>query len=190
MYINFSILNSSKLTVEQLIVLQICKQNKTEDMSGVLSKYREEVSELFSRDLLTSIKGKSSQNDLQKIRVTKSGMSILSDIETPLVTPDDVRLFEWLCEVYRIEDKLIGNKKKTKLYIAEFRVNSGIEKNELANLLRIYLEDEENMKYNLKLEYAFFKPTNLYQTKFDIEESRLWQYYLKYKEEIDSKYQK
>ena len=85
-------------------------------------------------------------------------------------------------------EKDIGNKKKTKMYIAEFRVHSGIEKNELAHLMSQFLNDEANMLYNNKLEFALFKSSNLYQTKFNLDESRLWQYYSRNKEIIDKDY--
>lgn len=190
MYINFAILKKYKLNVEHFILLQMCKQNKSEDLSVELMQYSTQLNWLMGEGYLTTVKPKRKTDTIFNLtRLSKKGTEVLNDINTPAVTEDDLTLFNWLCEVYTTEDKLIGNKRKTKIYIAEFRVNSGIQRNELAHLLEVFLEDEENMMFNNKLEYAFFKPTNVYQSKFDLDQSRLWQYYLRNKEEIDAKYQ-
>ena len=84
---------------------------------------------------------------------------------------------------------MIGNRKKTKLYIALFRVNSQISKNKLAHLIYTFITDEKEMEYSQKLEYLFFKPSHMYQSKFDIEQSRLYQYYLKHKEVFDKQFE-
>lgn len=188
MYINFDILRKQKLNVEHFMILQMCKQNKSEDLSAELMKYSTELNWLMGEGYLTTIKGKKTDSIFKKVRLSKKGTDALNNINTPAVTEDDLTLFDWLCRVYTTEDKLIGNKRKTKMYIAEFRANSGIQRNELAHLLEVFLEDEENMMFNNKLEYAFFKPDNVYQSKFDLDQSRLWQYYLRNREEIDAKY--
>jgi hypothetical protein len=46
------------------------------------------------------------------------------------------------------------------------------------------------MEYNMKLEFAFFKPTNVFQVKFDLDQSRLYAYYIKRKDFFDSKFEK
>ncbi len=76
-------------------------------------------------------------------------------------------------------------KNQTKMYIALFRVHSGIEKNHLAALLEKFVKDESNMEFNFRLEYAFFKPTNVFQVKFELDQSRLYMYYLKNKRVFD-----
>ena len=79
-------------------------------------------------------------------------------------------------------NKESGNKRKCKNFIAQFRVNSGICKNHLAFLCQTFINDEKEIEYSQKLEFLFFKGANLFATKFDIYQSRLFQYYEKRKE--------
>jgi hypothetical protein len=69
-------------------------------------------------------------------------------------------------------------------------VNSSIHKNNLAFLCKTFIEDPDQFEYSKRLEYLFFKPANLFSVKFDIEGSRLYQYYLKHKTEFDDKFNK
>ena len=39
MYINFKILEESKISFDDLIILQLAKQNRTEDLSELLDKF-------------------------------------------------------------------------------------------------------------------------------------------------------
>lgn len=189
MYINFDVLEHKNLSIDDLMLLQIAKQSKTEDLSRHISKYPwDRVEFLLSIGYLTEIKGSKKSPRHSKIRLSKKGNTTLNDIETPEVSPEDIILFDWISKVYIDLGKEIGNKKKTKMYIALFRVNSGIEKNCLATLIEHFVNDEDNMEYNFKLEYAFFKPTNVFQVKFDIEQSRLYRYYLKRKDYFDDKF--
>lgn len=182
MYINFKLLPSLGLSLEDVTVMQMCKQNKTEDLSEELSKFDFILKRLQEKELVSEIKkGKSK---FERKRLTKKGKKVLEDIETPEVTADDLVLFDWLEKLYISQDKEVGNKRKTKMYLALFRVNSGIQKNELATLLDEFTRDEDNMSYNHKLEYAFFKPSNVFQTKFELDQSRLWGYYQKNEEHM------
>jgi len=185
MYINFKLLPSLGLTPEDVIVMQMCKQNKLEDLSNELKgSYKYHLTVLTEKGLVGGIAGKKSQSEFEKKRLTKKGLKMLEDIETPEITNDDLKLFDWLEKLYVGQGKEVGNKKKTKMYLALFRVNSGIEKNELATLLDEFTRDEDNMSYNHKLEYAFFKPSSVFQTKFELDQSRLWNYYQKNEEHM------
>lgn len=191
MYINFKILETEGMDFNDLLILQLAKQNKNEDLSALLDKFEPHgIEPLIEKGYLTQIKGKKGFSRTQKLRISKEGSVALDNIETPEILPEDIVLFDWISSVYTNMGKTIGNKKKTKIYIAEFRVQSGIEKNELAHLMQQFLQDDENMAYNNKLEYALFRATNAYQTKFNLDESRLWQYYQKNKESIDLHYER
>ena len=191
MYINFKILETEGRDFNDLLVLQLAKQNKNEDLSALLDKFEPHgIEPLIEKGYLTQIKGKKGFSRTQKLRISKKGSAVLDNIETPEILPEDIVLFDWISNVYINMGKTVGNKKKTKMYIAEFRVQSGIEKNELAHLMQQFLQDDENMAYNNKLEYALFRPANTYQTKFNLDESRLWQYYQKNKESIDLHYER
>lgn len=186
MYINFKLLSKKGFEHSDLLILQLCKQNKNENLEQDLEMQpHQNILKLKSMGYIDEIKGTKSQSELSKLRLTKSGSNLLEDLETPEVLEEDILLFDWISDVYTRLGKQIGNKKKTKMYIALFRVHSGIEKNHLATLLEKFVKDEDNMEYNFRLEYAFFKPTNVFQVKFELDQSRLYMYYLKNKNSFD-----
>jgi hypothetical protein len=191
MYINFKMLEKSNLDFSDLLILQASKQNKLEDLSEVLKQHSgPRIDNLISKQFLTKIKGEKSWSEERKIRITSKAKTILDNIETPEIEEQDIRVFDWISDVYIRKGKNIGNKKNAKMYIALFRANSGIEKNHLATLLEKFASDDDNMQYNFRLDYTFFKPHSAYQVKFEIEQSRLYQYYLNNKSEFDSLFSK
>ena len=181
------------ITHGNLLILQLAKQMKLEDVSESLiqlcaKKGEVPVQNLIDSGYLELIKGKTSDSFFRRVRLTKKGAKILDALETPLINEDDLLLFEWLSKIYIKRDKNIGNAKRTKTYLALFRVNSGIEKNALAYLLKTFIDDDKEQEFSHVLQNVFFKSDNLYSTKFDIEQSRLYQYYLKNKSTFDEKF--
>ena len=75
--------------------------------------------------------------------------------------------------------------KQSKINLAKFRVESGLRTNRLAKLIEKYTNDELEQEYSHILEYVFFKPSNMFQSKFDIHQSRLYNYYLKNRQYFD-----
>lgn len=190
MYINFKMLDSKGLSYSDLVLLQAAKQNRVENLSHVIEKFSDlDIEPLEERGYLTHIAGNKKDSKARKLRLTKKGTTLLEIFETPEVTEEDLMLYDWMADVYENLGKEIGNKKKTKMYVALFRAHSGIEKNCLAALLDMFVKDEDNMEYNHKLEFAFFKPATVYQVKFELEQSRLYQYYLNYKSFFDNKFE-
>jgi hypothetical protein len=191
MYLNVEMMSKYQVDCYALLILQYAKQQKNEDLGALIKSLGESnISLLEEKGFLRKIKGNSGQLEESKIRLTKKGAKVLDDIETPEILPEDLILFDWMSDIYLKLGKDIGNKKKTKMYIALFRAHSGIEKNCLATLLEHFVNDEDNMEYNMKLEFAFFKPTNVFQVKFDLDQSRLYTYYIKRKDFFDSKFEK
>jgi len=191
MYINTQILNSKELSFTQLILLQLCKQQKFEDHSEVIEKgfYPEDIDFLLSRGLIEEIKGSKKQTKFEKLRCSSKGVKFLDDVETPEALEEDLKIFDWLKGIYLSTGRELGNQKKTKMFIALFRTHSGIDKNKLAYLCNVYINDEEQFLYNKRLEFLFFKPATQYE-KFNIEGSRLYQYYLKYENMFLDKFSK
>ena len=190
MYINFKMLENKGLNHSDLILLQAAKQNRVEDLSHVIERFSDlDIEPLKKEGYLTQIKGEKKDSEASKLRLSKKGATLLEVFETPVVTEEDLMLYDWIADVYIGLGKEIGNKKKTKMFIAMFRVHSGIEKNHLATLMDMFVKDEGNMEFNHRLEYAFFKPATVYQVKFEIEQSRLYQYYLSYKTFFDNKFE-
>jgi len=189
MYLNMKYLKENNLSFEDIFVLQLAKQQRTENCTEYLEDLEKVVISLEKTGYLTRIKGKKADSEMSKVRISKEGDVILSNLEIAEVTENDITLFTWIKGIYLEMEKTLGNQKKTKLYIALFRIHSGISLNSLAFLMNTFVTDDRNMKYNNCLEYALFKPQNAYATKFDLEESRLYQYYLVHKEHFDNKFE-
>lgn len=188
MYINLKFLESKNLTFEKVMLLQLIRQQKFEDCSEYLVDQQKSLRKLEALGYITSIKGDKKASAESKLRTTKEGEEFLQNLEIPEIIEDDLVLFEWVKGIYLSRDKKLGNQKKTKLYIALFRAHSGIERNELATLLSAFVADEQNMEFSHVLEYVFFRPANVYTTKFSLNESRLYNYYLTYKEIFDERF--
>lgn len=184
MYINFKLLNSRQLEPLDFMFLLAAKNNKIEDISGIIEYHFKDVLSKFKEtNLITFVKPKNkSENEYNTVRLSSVGNDYIDDITTADITEDDIKLFVWLENVYKSMNKESGNKRKCKNFIAQFRVNSGICKNHLAFLCQTFINDEKEIEYSQKLEFLFFKGANLFATKFDIYQSRLFQYYEKRKE--------
>ena len=193
MYINFLIAKKRGFSPTDVSNLQLISQNKTEKMEeiitdniplSVLNWYQE-------LEYVTLVKAKNKSDSIQnRIRLSHKGNDLLEDLQVPQINDDDLQLYEWLERTYQKEGKELGNRKKTKLYIALFRVNSGIDRNKLALLCKAFMNDSSQFEWSKRLEFLFFKPGNVFSVKFDLEQSKLYQYYIKHKEHFDNKFAK
>jgi hypothetical protein len=185
MYINFKILDLKGVSLDDYVLMNIIRQNKFEDVSEKIKEWGG-LKELEKYGLIEYVKGKKDETEFQRVRLSKLGTKWIEDIQTPEINEDDLRIYDWLEGIYKSLGREVGNRKKTKMHIAQFRVHSGISRNALAYLCQEFIEDEEEMEYSFKLEYLFFKPSSVYQTKFDIDQSRLYKYYLKHQKVFDN----
>jgi hypothetical protein len=193
MYINFELSKKRGLSPTDVVNLQLISQNKTEKLEGIifdniplriLHSYQEQ-------ELVTLVKAKNKSDSIQnRIRLSSKGHDLLEDLQVPEINDDDLMLYSWLEAIYKKEGKELGNRKKTKLYVALFRSHSGIDRNKLALLCKAFMNDTSQFEWSKRLEYLFFKPSNVYAVKFDIEQSKLYQYYLKHKQTFDNKFAK
>lgn len=189
MYINTNILVSRGISLEEFTILQLAKQNKTENLTKALEKYSHIVSELLDRGLLTKVKPKRKKDpEMSLIRISKEGQKALDDIGTADIIEDDVVLYDWIKERYLERNKKIGNQKRSKIHLAQFRAESGIDKNCLAHLLMKFVNDDDNMAYSHILQNVFWKAEHAFQSKFNLDQSRLWQYYLNNRTYFDPKF--
>jgi hypothetical protein len=193
MYINFELSKKRGLSPTDVVNLQLISQNKTEKLEGIifdniplriLHSYQEQ-------ELVTLVTAKNKSDSIQnRIRLSSKGHDLLEDLQVPEINDDDLMLYSWLEAIYKKEGKELGNRKKTKLYVALFRSHSGIDRNKLALLCKAFMNDTSQFEWSKRLEYLFFKPSNVYAVKFDIEQSKLYQYYLKHKQTFDNKFAK
>lgn len=138
------------------------------------------------KPLVKTVKPKNKQETWHDVvRLDKAGKDLLKDLVEAEVSDEDVKVFDWLSKHYKEIGKEVGNGSKTKRHIRDFRTKSGIEKNNLVRLCLAFISDEDNMQFSQKLEYVFYKPKTVFATKFELEESRLYQYYIKLKDQFD-----
>lgn len=191
-YFNLPLIHEKEFNLHEVIVMQVLKQNRSEENENYLALYLcDDMIEKFTEfGLITYIKKKKkSESDLSVMRLSKKGETLLEDFQTPEIISDDILIYDWLEDIYKKSDKEVGNRKKTKMWIAYFRAYSGISKNKLAYLCQTFINDEEQMEWSRRLEYLFYKPSTVFATKFDIEESRLFKYYLKHQQMFDKQFE-
>ena len=95
MYINIELLDTKGLGPSDLLVLQLLKQNKFENMAPALEglgTYRLDI--LTRLDLIHEIKGTKKQSYWEKLRLTKKGTKVLEDCQHPGVTEEDIILYD------------------------------------------------------------------------------------------------
>ena len=194
-YINFEVLSSSQVTTKEYIILQICKQMKFEDLSEELidacgESEVESLLKLEDKGLTHFIKGNPKDTFFQRARLTPRGTKFMDKVEMALVNEDDELIWDWLVKIYKKLDKSIGTESKGKKNLASFRVHSGINKNKLAYLCRAFISDEARMEWSFQLEYLFWKPSNIHQVRFSLDDSKLWKYYLDNKEMFDREFER
>lgn len=178
------------LLLPLLLVLKHASNKDVSEKVASLVMEDDNIEYLLQNDYIKYIKGKKNQNEFERMRLGKKGTKFLNDLDEPMVEDQDLMIFDWLSDIYKKRQKEIGNGKKTKRLIASFREKSGIEKNKLAFLCRTFIEDENEQEYSHRLEYVFWKPANVFQTKFNLEDSRLWKYYNKQKQFFDQQFKK
>jgi len=190
MYVNINILKHHNLNLQQVALLQILHQAKNEDVSELLESYNGDLDVLHHKGFLSEVKAKNKQESVYKrLRLSKKGREVLDAIETPEVTEDSLRIFEWIKQIYISAGKDLGNQKKTKMFIAQFSAESGIQRNALAFLIQSFINDESQFEWSKVLQYLFFKGESVFNIKFDLHSSRLYQYYLKNQNYFDNKFQ-
>lgn len=191
MHINFKYANNRGLNPIDILTLQIIKQLRTDkevvnELATVLQDER--LGFYVDKKWVTQIKGKKSDDELSRLRLTKSGNKLMENIETAEVTEDTIKIFDWISTFYvGEEDKFVGNKKRTKQGLAQFAKETGISRNHLSYLIQNFLKSE-SFDYSYKLENLLFSSKNLYSRKFSLDECRLNDFYLKNKSFFDSKF--
>lgn len=184
-YYNIKLLKQKGLTPIEVTYLQLIKQNRTEDVSELLVDC--DLDSFEQRGLVTYIKGKPTDSSLNRVRLSSKGKKWLTDIETPEVTEGDLKMAEYLMEMYikmsDDEERTIGNKKKVKMYCAVFRQKLQLTLHEMFWLCYLFVEEYEFTKV---LEKVFIDSNKNRYGNFEsnIEDSKLYQFYDNNKEKI------
>ena len=158
-YINFEILTNRLLTLHELGVLQLIKQNKIEDLSQeieFLIKDTNLIEKLSNIGYIEFVKPKKGQTQYHCIRTTKKANEILDDIGTPAVSDGDLKMRDYMIEMYlnnEDTERTIGNKKKIAIYISLMRNKLNLTLHEFFSLCEYFLAE---YPYTKVLEHIFF----------------------------------
>ena len=186
MYINLLVLGKSGLEYSDLVFLAAINQTETD---WLIENFKNSDYERFERlSIIKHIKQKSKKEHLYtSLRLSDLGKNLLSEIEEAPIEEEDKTVFEWLKNYYLKAGKDIGNGAKTQRHIRDFRIKSGIQKNNLIKLVLDFLaENEERSK---KLEYIWYYPKTAFATRFDLEESWLWSHFIRNKERLEKTFE-
>lgn len=188
MYLNFKTLLDKDISGEDFIILIAVSQK---EWGYLIDNLLDEDYERFKLlSLVEHIKAKHKSEHLyESLRLSKKGKDLLSSLQEAEVAEEDRTIFEWLKKHYLKMGKEVGNGAKTQRHIRDFRLESGIEKNNLLRLCLDLLNSEDAMEYNHKLEFLFYKPPTAFETRFQLEESRLYKHYIKNKERLDKSFE-
>lgn len=180
MFLNFKSFSKEGISESDLLFLIAVGQGYFDYISNYIDS-KDHLSEYVKY-----VKGKKDRDKSELIRLSDKGKKFLQSLSEPIVDEEDEILFEYLKKVYLSKDKKIGNGAKTKRYINLFKNTSFITRNRLVSLVTTFVNDEENMSYNNVLEYCFYKPPTAFETRFNLEESRLYKYYKHHEDKFKS----
>ena len=189
-YFNYRLAESRGLSPRDVQLLQMLKQNKTEDLSEQLQLEMdtENIKRLKAFDLMTMIKGKKKDTEFQKLRLSKKGNKWLNDLQTADTVDNDFQMFEYAKKVYKQLNKDIGDETNTISLIAWFRCETGMSHKQIFIVLDYFVKDDSQMNYSNVLEYVFWKRPHIHAVKPSLKDSRLWGYYNKHKNMFDTKF--
>lgn len=182
MYINTTILKSKNLSLQEFSVLCLIRQQKFENNTEILeSEVNGDILGKFTAlGLVEYVSRKNkAQKELDLIRTSKKGNEWIDDINTADVCEDTLKIYNWVENIYLSTNREIGNKKRTKQFIAQFSKESTITRNHLAFLIQSFINTESEFDWSKKLQFLFFKGESLFSIRFDLHSSRLYQFYLK-----------
>lgn len=192
MYLNTKLIHDKNFSLQEVFCMQLLKQNRNEDLEDCLAMYlNDEIIEKFEKSgILDKVKKKKkTDSDFSILRLSSKGSKLLDEFYTAEVDEDSLRLYDWIESIYIKSGKEIGNRRKTKQFIAQFSKESGITRNHLSHLIKSFVYDDSQFEWSRVLQYLFFKGDSVFSIKFDLHASRLYQYYLKNKEMFDKEFE-
>jgi len=183
MYLNYKLGIKRGYSFEEINTIQLIHQHKLDNSLEVLKLIPRPVySKLNSKGILHFVKPKNKKQEvIDTIRLSKKGRNLLRDLQGYQVVEEDFLLYDYIVKVFKVLDKDIEPKNKIVSLIAFFRLETGMTHREIYSLVKEYVSDEDNMKFTHRMSYMFFKGENIFQ-KPTLEQSRLYNYYLKIKE--------
>ncbi len=185
MYINFEQLKGV-ISPINVILLQACRQQKSESVEWLLEMYKEDVSDLIVMNLIGEIKGSKKDSMYSKLRTTKAGDQLLDKLQTYKASEQDFLMFEYISKKYlesEDTDRKVGSKTKVVEYISWFLKDTQFNHYQLYYLIFHFID---NQNYTKVLEYVFFNDNQYRYQKPQLKNSPLYIWYENHKEEIES----
>lgn len=184
MYINYKLGIKRGHSLEEINTLQLISQHRVDNSLEVLKLVPREVYESLNKKKLLHFVKQNSKNQeiIDTIRLSKKGKNLLRDLQIYQAVEDDFVLYDYLLKVFKILNKDPEPKSKVVKLLAFFRLESGLNHREIYYLIKRFVADEDNMKFNHRMSYIIFKGENIFQ-KATLDQSRLYNYYLKIKED-------
>ncbi len=184
MYINLNVYKKNNLQPEDLYYIISIRQAEKE----VLETLPQNVLDRFKGlDILTTIKGKKGDSEASKIRLSDKGKELFKDLTEPEVEEQDKVIFNYLKKHYLDVGKSVGNGIRTQRHLRDFRLQTGIEKNNLIRVILAFLAENEDK--SKQLEYILHYPKHAYDVKFNLDTSWLWNFYLQNKETLEKTFE-
>lgn len=184
MYINFKQLKGI-ISPIGVLILQACKQQKSENNDWLLEMYKEDVSDLIVMNLIGEIKGSKKESGLSKLRTTKAGDQLLDKLQTYKASEQDFKMFEYISAKYldsEDTDRKVGSKTKVVEYISWFLKETQFNHYQLYYLIFHFID---NQNYTKILEYVFFNDNQYRYQKPQLKNSPLYIWYENHQLEIE-----
>lgn len=183
MFINFGAAHKAGYSPDEVLTLFLVKyiSVKANDPKG-------EILEIVKkRDIRTLFHLIEARED--HIRLNSMGTEVFNKVLTAATTEDtteeDKAILEWIVEYCTKSDKLVtGNKKQLLRNITDLRLHSDLSSKQIFIAMQHFLESTDAEYFNM-FQYLFWKPSGAYNKKFSLENSRLYNYIEKNKEELE-----
>lgn len=178
MIVNFEILKKTHLTDVDFMNLLRINNKYYEDVNLA------DVQHLIAQDWLTTIKVKKISNSA--LRLSKKAKQLLKTLQVVGITDEAQQLFTRIVDLYinNGHESKIGNRRELIRRISWFLVETNFPQDQVYNLIEDYMLRLNDSTYLTKAENLFWKPANLYASKYTLSQSKLYDMYLRtYKNE-------
>lgn len=192
MAVNINYLMEKGLSYYDFTVMQLIAQNTDPKIFEeiVIHMTDESLKRLHALDMLKLVKLKRKKDhDFTRLRLSKKGNTVFKNAQIVDYTEADEKLFEALSDMYGKVDKPVGNDKQVKKLIAWFRVENQYSRKMIFHAVKFFIlkhEEEGKTKYIPTLENLLWKGTNVFAVKWDMANSRLYQYINENKKELNA----
>lgn len=204
MFINFDILKEEGLKLYEVPLLSLIKQNTKGKKETELEEYTDipSLERLESLGLIEYRKGK--QSCYHRVMLSKKGKKLCLDLIQESFGKEEEVIIDWVISSFKSKGGQVTNRKESLRRLKWFSNMTGLEKNDLALLIKNFLENifvhedksldfweafnkEKEERPNLvlaqKVDNMFYKPEGLYDTKpssYDLEKSPLYKFWRAY----------